>query len=195
VVVRLIDEQGNGVPNRAVSWVVGAGGGSVSEATNNTGGNGEAQVRWTLGPGTGPNTLNAVVSGVGFVSFLATARNEGGGGGGGGAPVPSRLRFIVQPSDTEEDDKISPAVQVEVLDQNGSRMTEADIEIKLDLTGDNDGELKGKDRERTRSGVATFDDIEVNKEGEYRLQATADGLPAIESSQFEVRDRDRGGRD
>ncbi len=72
LVVRLEDEDGNGVANRAVSWVIGTGGGSVS-ATSTTDDNGEAQVRWTLGPNSGVNTLNAVVSGVGFVTFRAVA--------------------------------------------------------------------------------------------------------------------------
>jgi hypothetical protein len=83
-----------------------------------------------------------------------------------------------------------PPVLIEVLDQNGSRVTDKEIEIKLDLIGDDDGRLRGHERERTRSGVATFDDLEVDKEGEYRLRATADGLPAVESNGFEIRERD-----
>ena len=78
LVVRLEDENGNGVPNRAVTWVIGSGGGSVSATTSTTDDNGEAQVRWTLGPNSGVNTLNAVVSGVGFVSFRAVASSPAG---------------------------------------------------------------------------------------------------------------------
>jgi hypothetical protein len=187
LVVRLVDDEGNGVPNRAVSWVIGVGGGSVSSATSTTNGNGEAETRWTLGPTAGSNTLNAVVSGVGFVRFTATA-SQGGGGGGGSSP--SGLRFLVQPSDAEEGRKISPPVVVEVLDQSGARVTDQEIEIKLELIGDDDGRLKGDERERTRSGVATFDDVEVDEEGDYRLRATAKGLPAVESNEFEIRERD-----
>src|SRR3954451_6701262 len=83
LVIRLVDRNGNGVPNRAVSWVVGTGGGRVSSETNITGGNGESETRWTLGSGNGTNTVNAVVSGVGFVTFTATATNGGNGGNGG----------------------------------------------------------------------------------------------------------------
>jgi adhesin/invasin len=188
LVVRLVDEQGNGIPDRAVSWVVGVGGGSVSTTTSTTDGNGEAQVRWTLGAAPGLNTLNAVVSGVDVVGFRATAATGGGGGGGGGS-TPSQLRFLVQPSDSEEDRRISPAVEVEVLDQNGNRVTQGEIEINLDLIG-NDDELDGEDRERTRSGIAVFDKLEVDQEGEYRLRATADGLPPVESNTFQVQERD-----
>src|SRR4051794_166031 len=83
LVVRLEDENGNGVSNRAVTWVIGSGGGNVSATTSTTNDNGEAQVRWTLGSSRGVNTLNAVVSGVGFVTFRAVASSGGGGGGGG----------------------------------------------------------------------------------------------------------------
>jgi hypothetical protein len=79
---------------------------------------------------------------------------------------------------------------IEVLDQDGNRVTDQEVEIKLELIGDEDGELEGDDTERTRAGVATFDKIEVDEEGDYRLRATSDGLPAIESNAFEIRERD-----
>ncbi len=190
LVVRLVDEDGNAVPNRAVTWVIGVGGGSASPSTSTTGDNGEAETRWTLGPNAGANTLNAVVSGVGFIRFTATANQGGGGGGGGGGSSPSSLRFLIQPSDTEEDRRMFPPVMIEVLDQDGNRVTDQEVEIKLELIGDEDGELEGDDTERTRAGVATFDKIEVDQEGDYRLLATSDGLPAIESNAFEIRERD-----
>jgi hypothetical protein len=37
----------------------------------------------------------------------------------------------------------------------------------------------------TRSGVATFT-IRLDREGEYRLRASTDGLPSVESDRFEV---------
>ncbi len=49
LVVRLLDGAGNGVPNRAVSWVVATGGGSASPATSTTDENGRASTEWTLG--------------------------------------------------------------------------------------------------------------------------------------------------
>ena len=85
---------------------------------------------------------------------------------------------------------MSPPVLIEVLDQSGNRVTQPEIEIKLDLIGGEHGKLKGHKTEKTRSGVAAFDDVQVDKEGSYRLRATADGLPAIESVTFEIRERD-----
>jgi adhesin/invasin len=178
LVVRLLDGAGNGVPNRPVSWVVATGGGTVEPVTSTTDGDGRTSTRWTLGPGEGSNTLNAVVSGVGVVGFSATATN------GGGA---SRLEFLVQPTKTEEDQRISPPVQVVVLDQSGNRVTDREFEIKLELIrSGRRGTLRGDLTERTEAGVARFPDLEVDRDGDYRLRASADGLPSVESDSFEV---------
>ncbi|HEX6408483.1 MAG TPA: Ig-like domain-containing protein [Gemmatimonadales bacterium] len=207
LVVRLEDANGNGVSQRAVTWVIGSGEGSVSATTSTTDDNGEARVRWTLGPNPGVNTLNAVVSGIGFVSFRAVASSPGGSGGGdggggggggdggGGNAGPVRLDFRVQPSDAEKGKKIEPAVQVAVLDRNGQVVTQGEFEIKLELPGDNDGRLHGHERKKTRSGIATFDDLNVDKEGQYRLRASSDGLPSIDSDVFEIHERDGHGKD
>jgi Big-like domain-containing protein len=77
LVVRLVDEEGNGVGGRAVAWVVATGGGAADPETSDTDGDGFASTRWTLGGLAGRNTLNAVVSGVGVVNFTATAGDGG----------------------------------------------------------------------------------------------------------------------
>lgn len=182
LVVRVEDQDGNGVPGRAVSWVVATGGGSVSDLNSTSDENGRASTRWTMGAEPGGNILNAVVSGIGAVSFNATAT-----GGGGGARA-SQLGFRVQPSDTEEDDRISPPVEVVVLDQAGNRVTGGEFRIKLDLIGNRRGDLEGDSEESTVSGVATFNDLRVDREGNYRLRASTDGLPSVESDHFEVED-------
>ena len=183
LVVRLLDESGNGVPNRAVSWVIATGGGTVSSATSTTNEDGRASTRWTIGAGS--NTLNAVVSGVGVVAFSASGQGGGGGGGGGGS-VPSRLEFTVQPSDTEEDETMSPSVEVAVVDQSGDRVTDQELDIKLELL-DNRDQVRADGTNRTSGGVATFT-IRVSRRGEYRLRASTDGLPSVDSDRFEVED-------
>jgi adhesin/invasin len=181
-----VDAAGNGVSNRAVSWVVATGGGNVDPVTSTTNADGRASTGWTLGPGEGSNTLNAVVSGVGVVGFSAAATNGGGGGG-----TAQRLEFLVQPTDTEEDDRISPAVEVVVLDQSGNRMTDREFEVNLELIREGrgrQGSLRGDRSQRTQAGVARFPDLEVDRDGDYRLRASADGLPSIQSNRFEVED-------
>jgi VCBS repeat-containing protein len=73
LIVEVRDEQGNPISGRAVAWVVGTGGGSVSAQTTPTNAEGRATTNWTLGPAVGPNSVNAVVSGVGTATFNATA--------------------------------------------------------------------------------------------------------------------------
>lgn len=190
VVVRLVRDDGSGVSGRPVNWLVGDGGGSVSSSTSTTDGSGEAEIRWTMGSSPGTNTLNAVVSGVGVIGFTATATS------GGGSAEPARLEFKVQPSDTRKKKKISPPVEVVVLDEDGDRVTDKDIEIKLELIGDRDGKLQGDPSRRSDSGEATFSDLKVEREGEYRLRASADGLPPVDSDRFQVHNEgDEGGDD
>ena len=73
LVVRVVDASGNGIPGQAVSWVIAGGGGTATPASTTTDASGRASTVWKLGPSAGPNTLSAVVSGVGVVGFRATA--------------------------------------------------------------------------------------------------------------------------
>lgn len=185
LVVRLVDRHGNGIPNQAVTWLVGAGGGSVASTTSITDGDGEARTRWTLGPAAGTNTLNAVVSGVGIVGFTATAV----AGGGGGGSTPTRMEFRVQPTDLEHRHQIiSPPVVVVVLDQFGNLVTDREFTIRLDLIDVRSGRSMGHDERRIRSGVATFADLRINPAGEFRLRASTAGLPSVDSNRFDVAD-------
>jgi hypothetical protein len=122
------------------------------------------------------------------VAFSATGTNAGGGGGGGGGGegAPSRLEFRVQPSDTEERETMSPSVEVAVLDESGRLVTDRELQIKLELL-DDDNRVRAEGTSPTRSGVATFT-VRINREGEYRLRASSDGLPSIISNEFEVED-------
>jgi len=73
LVVQVLDGQQNPIPGRAVTWIVTGGGGSVPSENTTTDAQGFASTSWTLGGSAGPNSLNAVVSGVGSASFTATA--------------------------------------------------------------------------------------------------------------------------
>src|SRR5215211_7257481 len=73
----------------------------------------------------------------------------GGGGGGGGNPVPTRLDFRVQPSDTEEGRTMSPSVQVQVLDQFDHLVTDEDFPITLELL-DKENEVRADGTVMTR---------------------------------------------
>jgi adhesin/invasin len=73
LVVQVVDEGGNPVVAAAVTWVVTAGGGTLSPPTGATDENGRTSTQWTLGPTVGTNTAQAIVSGVGQAEFTATA--------------------------------------------------------------------------------------------------------------------------
>ena len=73
LVVAVTDADGNPVSGAAVTWVITAGGGSVTPTTGATDAAGHASTSWTLGPSVGANTVEAVVSGVGSARFTATA--------------------------------------------------------------------------------------------------------------------------
>ncbi len=190
LVVQLVDESGNGTPDRPVSWIVNPGSGSVDPTTSLTDEDGFASTRWTLSDGTGTKTLSAVASGVGIVEFEATAE-EDGGGGGGGAGEADHLIFLVQPSDEQEDERLSPPVEVAVVDRFGSIVPVSKVKIRISLDP-REKELKGDREEDTQDGVATFDDLKVDRDGEdYVLTASAPEFPelgTVESEPFEVTD-------
>jgi hypothetical protein len=289
LVVRLVDDAGDGVPGRAVAWVVATGEGAATPPSSDTDADGFASTTWTLGPESGLQTLNAVVSGVDVVSFTATAGDGGGepsserssvtaspasieaGTGlstitvtvrdGAGAAVsgasvtlsatgagnvltqpsaptgadgvatgtlrsvvpeakvvsavvngavaiaatatvtvtavsgPDHLIFLVQPSDVEEDEEISPAVEVAIVDQQENVVPLSGVEIEIELIRDDDrdsNDLEGDRRRDTVNGIAVFPGLAVDRDDDgYRLRASAPDLPelgSVESAPFNVED-------
>ncbi len=73
LVVRLEDDNGNGIGNRSISWIVSSGSGSVSPTTVTTDPNGLAATSWTLPAAVGNYTVSAVFSGLPAVQFTAMA--------------------------------------------------------------------------------------------------------------------------
>lgn len=289
LVVRLLDQSGEGVEGQAVAWVVAVGGGAADPSTSDTDAEGFARASWTLGPGEGANTLNAVVSGAGVVSFTATAVaddeegpsperstvaaspanivagagvstiavtvRDGSGAAFSGAtvtlaatgsgnvltqpsgptgsdgvatgtlqgftpgtrivsavvngtvavaetaevivslaPLPTRLEFLVAPSDTEEDEEISPAVEVAIVDAQGRIVALSGVEIEMELLregGKTSRELDGERTASTSDGVAVFYLAVDHDDDGYRLRASAPGRPelgSVVSSPFDVED-------
>jgi Bacterial Ig-like domain (group 1) len=139
LVVRLVDAAGNGIPDRAVSWIVATGGGSVAPTTGNTDADGIATAAWTLGPTAGPNTLNAVVSGIdnGVVLFTATAGSGGGGsGGGGGGSGPSASLSTVSADPTSIVAVTgSSTITVTVRDGSGAPIAGATVSLAASGSG------------------------------------------------------------
>ena len=76
LVAEVLDPNGNPVSGATVSFSVTAGGGSVSPASAVTNSSGQASAAVTLGSSAGVNTVQATVTGVGSVSFRATAQQD-----------------------------------------------------------------------------------------------------------------------
>jgi hypothetical protein len=179
LVVRLLDQDGNPIPNRAVTWVVGDGGGKADPTTSNTGADGQASTEWTLGPNPGSNTLNAVVSGVGTATFSAT---------GTGTGSPSNLAVTTQPpSSVTVGATLSPAPVVQVRDNGGHDLSVPGVQVIASIASGG-GQLSGTTTVATdANGRATFSDLKISgATGSHRLIFSADGFRSATSNKIEV---------
>jgi hypothetical protein len=124
LVVEVLDEANNPVVGRAVTWVVGNGGGSVSPQNTTTNGEGRASTSWTLGSA-GNNTVNAVVSGVGTATFSAMAT--------AGGPSASRSRVSVAPGTVHVGE--TSTILVRVRDAGGNAVEGIAVSVSSSGTG------------------------------------------------------------
>jgi hypothetical protein len=101
---------------------------------------------------------------------------------------PASLQFDKQPTNTVAGDVITPAVAVDVLDGNGNLVTDQSVNVTVTLSGGNaNATLGGTTIHASVSGVATFDDLTVDKTGTgYVLTASASGVPDQQSDPFNV---------
>src|SRR3954453_24171284 len=140
VMVKLLDQDGNPMPDQRIAWVISTGGGTVLPQSPTTDENGTASATWTLGS-EGPNSLNAVVSGIDPVTFTATAENPGGDGGGGSGgggtgTVPSAGTSTVSadPSSIEVGNGVS-TIRVTVRDATGAPVPGAVVTLTASGSG------------------------------------------------------------
>jgi VCBS repeat-containing protein len=178
LVVRLEDDNGNGVGGKAITWVVATGGGSVSPVTSTTSPTGFAKTQWTLGSAAVSNLANAVFSGLPSVQFVATA----------GAGTPVKLGFTQAPVNTRAGTTITPSVKVAIQDAGGNTVTSAQDPITLAI-GNNPaaGTLSGTVTVTAVNGVATFPDLSIDKSGNgYTLTAAAGALAGATSPGFDI---------
>lgn len=98
------------------------------------------------------------------------------------------LGFLTQPSNTGGGATIAPAVQVEVRDAGGNRVTTGSHSIALAITNNpGSGTLSGTTPVSSAGGLATFSDLSIDNAGSgYTLSATATGLAGSTSSGFDI---------
>jgi adhesin/invasin len=144
LVVQVFDAQNNPIPNRAVTWVPGAGDGTVNPETSTTDGQGSTSTRWTLGAA-GSNTVNAVVSGVGTATFTATAA--------AGGVSASRSRVEVSPSSIPANGTSTSTITVRVRDGSNTRLSGVSVSATSSGSGN---EISPPSATTDEDGVARF---------------------------------------
>ncbi|KKM70126.1 hypothetical protein LCGC14_1443850, partial [marine sediment metagenome] len=102
----------------------------------------------------------------------------------------NNLAYSQQPTNTVAGSPITPAVTVEVRDQwnnvhTSDNTTSLGIAINSNPLGD--GAFSGTTPRTASSGVATFNDLSIDKTGDgYTLDATSGGLTTATSSGFNI---------
>jgi PKD repeat protein len=176
--VQLVDPDGNGVAGTALSWVVAVGGGTASPQNTTTDDQGRATTRWTLGGGIGVQRIDAVVSGVGFVSFLATAT----------AATPPSLVIQTQPSSSARNGvPFDGQPVVQLRNASGGDDAVAGVQVRARL-GSGGGELLGTLVRATDAfGRATFTDLAISGDaGRRTLRFEATGYASVSSAEINV---------
>jgi PKD repeat protein len=163
LVVRLVDRTGNGVPDAAVTWVVGLGGGDVTPENGTTDAAGRASAQLTLGPNPGENRVDAVVSGVDIVSFKAIGTRAG--------PVPTGTTIT---SDSPDPSVAGTTFTVEFqVSSEGGTPTGSVTVTVTDGTPSCTGSLQNG-----RGSCA----LQLNQTGDRTLRAVYSGAPGFGGS-------------
>jgi hypothetical protein len=126
-------------------------------------------------------TLTADDGAAGLPATTSAAFNITAGSG-------NRLAFLVQPTNAAVGTAITPAIQIEVRDAVGNRVTTATDAISLVLaTNPGGGTLTGAGPVNAIAGVATFSGVSINRAGVgYTISALASGLISATSASFNI---------
>ncbi len=104
-----------------------------------------------------------------------------------GPGTASALAVTVQPADATSGGNLAAnALKVVVRDTFGNTVTDAAGEVSAALVGGAGGTLSGTTRVAVQQGVATFNELSVDRAGEFRLAFTFANL-TVESAAFRVR--------
>jgi len=101
------------------------------------------------------------------------------GGDTAGPLPPARVAFATAPATPVAGETFSPAVQVEVQNEQGERVRGSSFAVTVQLSANpNGGVLQGTTTRDAVDGVATFDNLRLDKAGNgYKLRAIATDYP------------------
>lgn len=109
------------------------------------------------------------------------------GGGDGSGAQQRTLAFAVQPSNANEGEIITPAIQVAARDSLGNTDVTFTGNVTVALGANSvGGFLEGTKTVAAVFGVASFGDLSVDRPGSYALLATASGATAATSAGFTI---------
>lgn len=104
------------------------------------------------------------------------------------AAIPTRLVFVVQPSNTAASSAISPAVQVRAEDGSGNLGINFNGTVTMTLSGGTVGAVLTGGSAIASNGVATFNNLKVDLAGtNYALTAASAPLTSAVSNNFDIR--------
>ncbi|MCY7346297.1 MAG: LamG domain-containing protein, partial [Pyrinomonadaceae bacterium] len=102
--------------------------------------------------------------------------------------APTRLAFIAQPTNTNSNAAITPAVQVAIRDANGNTVTTATNAITIAISNNpSSGTLSGTLTQNAVNGIAAFNNLSINNAGDgYTLTAASGSLMGATSNPFNI---------
>ena len=181
-VIRLVDANGNTVPNNSVTITaaLASGSGTLGGVLTAITTSGVASFSSLALTGTaGAYTLNFSAGGLTPVTSGAIALSAG---------APAAVAFLVQPSTVTAGALITPAVQVRVMDGAGNTVTTATNPVTLSFAANPGGSsLGGTLTTAAVGGVATFSTLTLDRSAAgYALAAASTGLTGATSTAFTV---------
>lgn len=175
--VRVVDAQGVGIAALRVAWVASYLRPYAYDTTM-TDPDGVAREQLTLDTLAGSYTVTAAVGWLSPARFTATCT----------AGPAARLVWLVSPSQARQGLIITPPIQLGMRDPWNNVVTAQTVAVSIGITsgtGMPGATLSGTRVKSTVEGVATFDDLAIDKmSGGYTLTAQGGGMPAVTSAPF-----------
>ncbi|MCA1800516.1 MAG: hypothetical protein LC650_04410, partial [Actinobacteria bacterium] len=180
-VVKVEDQFENPAPNVTVEFTIvqspaGATGESLSQVSLQTNSAGEAATRLTFGDTPGIYITDAVVDGVGTISFSTEAEKG----------APSQMTVGTQPSQTTAGEAIAPAPAVTVTDNADNPIEGVSVTVsEQGGSGFDGGTLT---QSTNASGIAEFADLIFNRADTYIMVFNADapGVSNVNSNPLDI---------
>jgi hypothetical protein len=164
LVVQLLDQNGNGVGGRPVTWVVGSGEGSVEPVNSVTTPQGFAVTRWTMPAATGVYSIDAVFSGVDPVAFTGTASSD--------LPTTIEMVTATDHQSASVGAQLPAPLRVKVTDANGNPVEN----VAITWTANTGGSVGATSTGTDAGGIAEVTRTLGLVPGTYTTTAEVDGL-------------------